>query len=646
MKYRYWLMCLFAVLLSASTYAADAPTKPNVVFILADDLGWGDVGWHGSEIKTPNLDKLANAGAKLEAFYVQPVCTPTRAALMTGRYPIRHGLQTGVIRPWAQYGLPLEEQTLAQGLKSADYATAIVGKWHLGHFEPGYLPTQRGFDHQYGHYNGAIDYNTHVRDGGFDWHKDDTANRDEGYSTHLIARESTRIVETYAGKKPFFLYVPFNAVHSPHQVPEKYLKGYEHLKGERRTYAGMLTALDEAVGQIVEAVERAGVRDNTLFIFSSDNGGPQPGVVTSNGELRAGKATHYDGGVRVAAFATWDGKIPAGSTVKQPLHIADWYPTLLNLAGAKIDQKLPLDGLDAWPTIVQGKPSPHSELLINATPYSGAIRVGDWKLVVNGNKAAAGFDGESVANDKTKTKLELFNLVEDPNEKTNLADRFPDKVADLKNRFIAYQLEAVAPKSRPKPEGFQSPKVWGEHASTAKKTVSVSELNVGDKAPEFEAIDDTGKRWLSRDHVGKEPIVVYFYPADFTGGCTKQACAFRDDWSKFKDQGIQVVGVSGDAPESHRLFKLAHNLNFTLLADEEGKVAEAFGVPVTRGDRDVKAVVDGKEHILRRSVSTKRWTFRIDKEGRIASKNTEVKPAEDSSAILSEVLGRVPSNPK
>ena len=646
MKYRYWILGVFAVLMNASAYAADAPTKPNVVFILADDLGWGDVGWHGSEIKTPHLDKLANAGAKLEAFYVQPVCTPTRAALMTGRYPIRHGLQTGVVRPWAQYGLPLEEQTLAQGLKSADYATAIVGKWHLGHFEPGYLPTQRGFDHQYGHYNGAIDYNTHVRDGGFDWHKDDAANHDEGYSTHLIAKESTRIVETYAGKKPFFLYVPFNAVHSPHQVPEKYIKGYEHLKGERRTYAGMLTALDEAVGQIVEAVERAGVRDNTLFIFSSDNGGPQPGVVTSNGELRAGKATHYDGGVRVAAFATWDGKIPAGSTVKQPLHIADWYPTLLNLSGAKIDQKLPLDGRDAWPTIVQGKPSPRSDLLINATPHSGAIRAGDWKLVVNGSKAAAGFDGDAVVDDKSKLELELFNLAEDPNEKTNLADRFPDKVADLKNRFIFYQREAVAPKTRPKPEGFQSPKVWGEHASKSEKTVSVSDLKVGDKAPEFEAIDDTGKRWLSRDHVGKEPIVVYFYPADFTGGCTKQACAFRDDWSKFKEQGIQVVGVSGDAPESHRLFKLAHNLNFTLLADEEGKVAEAFGVPVTRGDREVKAVVDGKEHILRRSVSTKRWTFLIDKDGRIASKNTEVKPAEDSSAILTEVLGRIPSNPK
>ncbi|MFM8214458.1 MAG: sulfatase-like hydrolase/transferase, partial [Pirellula sp.] len=192
-----------------------------MVVFLADDLGWKDVGWHGSEIPTPNLDRLAGAGAQLDFFYVQPVCSPTRAALMTGRYPMRHGLQVGVVRPWAQYGLPLEEQTLAQGLQSAGYATAIVGKWHLGHFRTEYLPTRRGFDHQYGHYNGAIDYFDHTRDGGFDWHRDDKICRDEGYSTHLIADEAVRIVQQYAGKKPFFLYVPFNAVHAPHQVPEK-----------------------------------------------------------------------------------------------------------------------------------------------------------------------------------------------------------------------------------------------------------------------------------------------------------------------------------------------------------------------------------------------------------------------------------------
>ena len=452
---------LLAMFASEVAFGADAK-QPNIVVIVADDLGWGDVGWHESQIKTPHLDALANRGARLEAHYVQPVCSPTRAALMTGRYPIRHGLQTGVVRPWAQYGLPLEEQTLAEGLKSAGYATAIVGKWHLGHFKPEYLPTRRGFDHQYGHYNGAIDYNTHIRDGAFDWHKDDVANHDEGYSTHLIAKESVRIVETYAGKKPFFLYVPFNAVHSPHQVPDNYTKGYENLKGDRRIYAGMLTAMDEAIGKIVDAVDKAGVRDNTLFVFTSDNGGPQPGVVTSNGKLRAGKGTHYEGGVRVAAFATWDGKIKEGSMVNEPMHVTDWYPTLLKLAGAKVEQRLPLDGIDVWPTIVDGKPSPHQEILINATPHSGAIRAGNWKLVVNGKMANAGFDGEAVKDAPNALSLELFDLSKDPYERTNLAESENAKASELKQKWLAYRDQAVPPRIQPKPKNFRTPKVWGE----------------------------------------------------------------------------------------------------------------------------------------------------------------------------------------
>src|SRR6266850_4123213 len=199
-------VCLFAILGFLSLRAA-AAEKPNMVFILSDDQGWADVGWHGKEIKTPNLDQLAASGARLEQFYVQPVCSPTRAALMTGRYPMRHGLQVGVVRPWAEYGLPLEERTLPQALKSAGYTTAICGKWHLGHFQRAYLPTQRGFDHQYGHYNGAIDYFEHMRDGGFDWHRDDRVNRDEGYSTFLDAKEAARIIREQPKDKPFFLYV-------------------------------------------------------------------------------------------------------------------------------------------------------------------------------------------------------------------------------------------------------------------------------------------------------------------------------------------------------------------------------------------------------------------------------------------------------
>jgi arylsulfatase A-like enzyme len=254
------------------------------VLIVADDMGFADVGFNGcTDIKTPNIDRLAASGVRLDQFYVQPLCSPTRAALMTGRYPMRHGLQVGVVRPGAGYGLPLQERTLAQALHDAGYETAVTGKWHLGHFEPEYLPTRRGFDHQYGHYNGQIDYNTHIRDGGFDWHRDDTVNRDAGYSTHLIAAEAVKRINERDASKPLFLYVPFNAVHAPHQVPPKYTEPYANLKEPRRTYAGMVAAMDEAVGDILAALDRKGMRKDTLIVFSSDNGGPAPGRVTSNG---------------------------------------------------------------------------------------------------------------------------------------------------------------------------------------------------------------------------------------------------------------------------------------------------------------------------------------------------------------------------
>ncbi|HEX3146453.1 MAG TPA: arylsulfatase [Gemmataceae bacterium] len=447
---------LLAVLL-ANTAAAD---KPHIVFFLADDMGFADVGFHGSEIKTPNIDKLAAAGARLEQFYVQPVCSPTRAALMTGRYPIRHGLQVGVVRPWAQYGLPLDERTLPQALKEVGYETAIVGKWHLGHFQPEYLPTHRGFDHQYGHYNGQIDYFTHIRDDGFDWHKDDKVCRDEGYTTHLIANEACRIVAGHDPKTPLFLYVPFNAVHAPHQVLAKYKEPYLKLKEPRRTYAGMVAAMDEAIGQIVAAIDKRGMRQETLFIFCSDNGGPQPGVVTDNGKLRAGKTTVYEGGVRVCACAVWDGHIKPGSVVNEPLHMVDWYPTILKLAGAKLEQKHPLDGRDAWPTLTDGKPSPHGEILLNATPAGGAIRVGNWKFVLNGGPQ----DGDNPVPKKKAgpEKIELFDMSNDMSEANNLAAEQPDKVKELRARYEAYLKEALPPKGGPKPADFKSPKVWGE----------------------------------------------------------------------------------------------------------------------------------------------------------------------------------------
>ncbi len=288
-----------------------------------------------------------------------------------------------------------------------------------------------GFEHQYGHYNGALDYFTHVRDGGFDWHRDDRACRDEGYSTHLIAREAVQRIEARDRSRPLFLYVAFNAVHAPHQVPDSYKESYAQLAEPRRTYAGMVSAMDEAVGKIADAIEREGLRRNTLFLFSSDNGGPAPGRVTSNGPLHGQKATLYEGGVRVPAFATWQGQIAPGKVVDAPLHIVDWYPTLLKLAGATLDQPLPIDGRDAWPAIARGEPSPHDAILLNSTPNGGAIRVGDWKLVLKGSANdgdagdGAGQPGAHPA-EIGPISEELFRLADDPHEKHNLGDRKPE----------------------------------------------------------------------------------------------------------------------------------------------------------------------------------------------------------------------------
>ena len=463
MKKYFSRIAIPSLFLAVFTATGAEPAKPNIILIVADDLGRTDCGFMGGKvIKTPQIDKLAAAGTILDAHYVQPVCSPTRAAFMTGRYPMRHGLQTGVVRPWAQYGLPLEEQTMAQMLQAAGYVTAISGKWHLGHFRPEYLPTKRGFNHQYGHYNGAIDYFTHMRDGGFDWHRDDKVSRDEGYSTLLLGQFGSEFISRHAGKSPFFLYVPFNAVHTPLQAPQKYLDMYPNLTGGRKTYAAMLTAMDDAVGQIVSAVEKSGEMSNTLFIFSSDNGGPSPGKITDNGPYRAGKSTLYEGGVRVAAFATWQGKIKSGNTISEPIHAVDWYPTFARLTQSSIKQGLPLDGLDVWPVLTENARSPHDVILLNTNPNVGAIRAGDWKIVVKTGEDEAEDEQPKAKKKAFRPTVELFNLKTDPYEKTNLAAAEPAKTAELKARLEALARQAIPPKSKPRPKDFKSPEIWGE----------------------------------------------------------------------------------------------------------------------------------------------------------------------------------------
>lgn len=431
-------------------WSALAAPRPDIVFLLIDDLGFADCGFNGGQqIKTPNIDRLAKAGAVLEHHYVQPVCSPTRSTLLTGRYPTRTGVYS-IVSPHAAWGLPLAERTLADALKQAGYATEIVGKWHLGEFKPAYLPLARGFDHHYGHYFGMLDYFTHERGGEIDWYRDGQKVKEAGYTTHLLRDEACRVIARQPKEKPLFLYVPFNGVHGPLQAPEAYLKPYPELKGNRQKLAGMLAAVDEAVGKIEDALRQAGRLENTLIVFSSDNGGPPPG---DNTPLRDHKGSIFEGGVRSAAFACWPGRIPAGQRLREPMHMVDWYPTLVKLGGGSLEQKLPIDGRDVWPMLTAKATSPHDAILCVSTqgPARAAVRMGEWKLLVNGGAAEADEAEAPKAkgkNAKAAAKYEpvaLYHLTEDPGETRNLAAAQPERVKAMRARLAELLKDAVPP---------------------------------------------------------------------------------------------------------------------------------------------------------------------------------------------------------
>jgi arylsulfatase A-like enzyme len=414
--------------------------RPHIVYIVADDLGWKDVGFHGSDIKTPNIDKLAEGGARLEQFYVQPMCTPTRAALMTGRYPCRYGLQTLVIPTPSKYGLPTDERLLPQVLKDAGYKTAMVGKWHLGHADRKFWPRQRGFDYHYGSMVGEVDYFTHSSGNIRDWYRNDRPLKEEGYVTQLWGADAVAQINAHHPDTPLFLYLAFTAPHSPYQAPKEYLEKYRHIEDPtRRAYAAMITCMDDEIGKVIATLEKKGMRDNTLIVFMSDNGGNQTALLAGdadvsklklpadNGPYRGGKGTLYEGGTRVAALANWPGRIKAGE-VKDMIHVVDMFPTLAGLAGASVTSGKPLDGLDVWSTVSSGSPSPRHEIVYNIEPFRGGVRRDDWKLIWRTPLPSA---------------IELYNIPQDPSEATNLADKNPEKVAELQNRIEQLARESA-----------------------------------------------------------------------------------------------------------------------------------------------------------------------------------------------------------
>jgi arylsulfatase A-like enzyme len=436
-------LCMVVGMAHAQTQGAASPGKPNIVYIVADDLGWKDVGFHGSDIKTPNLDKLAADGVKFQQFYAQPMCTPTRAALMTGRYPFRYGLQTAVIPSAHTYGLATDEWLLPQALKEAGYYTAIVGKWHLGHGDKKYWPRQRGFDYQYGPLIGEIDYFTHEQHGVLDWYRDNNPVKEEGYTTTLLGDDAVKLIDKHDASVPLYLYLAFNAPHTPYQAPPEYLDRYKDIADlSRRAYAAQITALDEQVGRVLQALDARKMRENTLIVFQSDNGGTRNkmfagegdmskiNIPCDNGPYRDGKGSLYEGGTRVVAFANWPGHIPAASTVEGMIHVVDMYPTLAGLAGASTAKSKPLDGVDIWPTISQRKPSPRTELVYNVEPFRAGIREGDWKMVWR---------------TPLPSKPELYNIARDPSEKNDLAAQNPGKIGELQKRANELAAQQVKP---------------------------------------------------------------------------------------------------------------------------------------------------------------------------------------------------------
>ncbi|XP_068430524.1 arylsulfatase B [Clinocottus analis] len=510
-----------------SFHVSLAAERPHVVFVLADDFGWNDVGYHSSEISTPNLDQLSAAGVRLENYYVQPLCTPSRNQLMTGRYQIHTGMQHQIIWPCQPYCVPLDEKLLPQRMKEAGYATHMVGKWHLGMYKKDCLPMRRGFDTYFGYLSGSEDYFTHVRcapiaalnltrcaldlrDG------EEVATGHKGvYSTELFSQRAGSIIEKHDSDKPLFLYVALQAVHSPLQVPERYLAPYSFIKDpHRRLYAGMVSAMDEAVGNITRALQRGGLWNNTVLVFSTDNGG-QTLSGGSNWPLRGRKWSLWEGGVRGVGFVASPLLKRPGTVSHELIHISDWLPTFVGLAGGGGEGRSagggggggakPLDGFDVWNAISKGFASPRLELLHNIDPLyddiapcpgagpqltlaqevggrsrtdagfnvsvHAAIRSSNWKLLTGYPGCAVwfprpGHNGSAsgrLGPDPLKPVM-LFDVEKDPEERTELSASFPAVVEYLLGRLQKHQKSALPvnfpdddPRCDPGPTGAWGP---------------------------------------------------------------------------------------------------------------------------------------------------------------------------------------------
>ncbi len=428
----------------AATAHAQTPSRsastPNIIFVISDDLGWADVGFHGSEIRTPTLDRLAHEGVQLDRYYTYAVCSPTRAALMSGR----SSLETGVDAPVAlDSQLPADTKLLPEQLKSAGYQTMMVGKWHLGQADVAWMPFKRGFDSFYGFLGGFVDHYHHLTPGGqLDWQRDGVSIREEGYTTDLLTQEAVTRIKARDKTRPFFLYLAYDAPHSPLQAPEADVKAYENIADmRRRVYAAMVTHFDAKLAEVVKTVEDEGLSRDTIIVWVSDNGG-QIGAGSRNLPLRGGKGTTFEGGERVPAVAYWPGHFQGGRKIESPVTVLDWFPTLLKVAGVTVPTDPRIVGHDARPTF-EGRKVKSAKMVIGnhnqGEGYYESAFEWPWKLLRVPTPAYAQLTPGTQFPPATvlprgisgPTSLQLFDVVKDPGETTDLSAKYPEVVARL-----------------------------------------------------------------------------------------------------------------------------------------------------------------------------------------------------------------------
>jgi arylsulfatase A-like enzyme len=477
------------------THAQQQPAdtdRPNVIIFLADDLGWADVGFRDSEIDTPNIDRLAREGMELHRFYSTPICSPTRAALMTGRDPVRLGVVYATILPWLNHGIHTEERFMSRSFRDAGYQTAAIGKWHLGHSQAQFLPQSRGFDHFYGHLHTEVGYFPPFRSvGAKDFQRNGQSIDEEGYETYLLAREAVRWIKNRDADKPFFLYVPFLAPHTPLAAPKELLDKYADLKDTRKpsrsaadkssrisrmtgvkslrqVYAAVVEAMDISIGQVLTALDEQGIADNTVVLFFSDNGGQAVYGVggADNYPLRGGKGETFEGGIRVPAVVRWPGHIPKASRMKQMMTVMDVFPTLARLANVPTAAKFRLDGLDFSQALLNGTQIERKRPVVFAseTPIKNdidyAVFDGKWKLMQE----------VSVLQYEVNVVNRLFDIEADPYEYNDLSHTHPNRVQKLNEQIYRwralYPINGVRSELVP-PPGWRAPKDWANYTLSA-----------------------------------------------------------------------------------------------------------------------------------------------------------------------------------